>query len=59
MKGDVLGGFCNRTPLDIVVSGFLQVIKVACSVFKYSSSHHGSGEWVPTRLVSSIGSFST
>jgi len=25
----------HRTPLDIVVSGFLQVIKVACSAFNY------------------------
>ena len=38
VKGDVLGGFCNGTPLDIVVSGFLLVIKVACSVFKYGTN---------------------
>ena len=25
----------HRTPLDIVESGFLQVIKLACSVFNY------------------------
>lgn len=34
----VKGGDVHRTPLDIVMSGFLQVIKVACSVFKYGTN---------------------